>query len=381
MAKSVQEMMGGDFASINAGTISGVLQGTFNALPVAQKVQRILIGNETILCAAEHAKIRGAVEEALALGIVREEVVPSTASMGRPVYIFSSSHIPVTFGQRISLPPELILAQVQLFQLMHLLHTQKVTSPLFVEGRMYRMGYNNTMCDRLRERGVDIMTPEKQQEFFSDPQQLTDIINEQQQLAVTQGMNAPVFYLYTSYPSIQGGHLEAVQEQAPAVADWENWHHRIHLKYQPLIRQLANKGKGLVQVEVESGWSEGKPMIRIGEQWGFADDIREDCENFFRYAEIITAFNTAREEDSMELFWHTKTESVPMGFMGATHTMRVIEGIKHWAETHIITPKAAIDFDCFRSVAPANDEEKGTLNVGFYRGLHRAACSLLSQKQ
>ncbi len=326
---------------------------------------------------SEQSRVQEAVDEAVALGIIREEVIPSDTSDARDIYILSSSHYGnLDYDPKVT-PQAVKNAQVQLFQLAHLLDIRGASSPIFVEGRQFGMGYNRPMRDHWKRDGIDLDNAEVQKELFQEPQRLIRLFDEHQKISGKTGVSTPVFYEYTGNIKIAGAHSPATDAKLIEFStNWLPWETKLKAKYAALEAGWKGKKGEAIQVSIGTGWQEDKPLLEIGDKWFFAHDVRTDCENYFRFAQLLQELNTARENDVSALMQQTKPEFSPMAFMGLAHTMSVTKIVKPWAKTHILTPVSAIDKDHLRSDigVPIHALEN-------YRQLHYIACNVPSLRK
>lgn len=172
--------------------------------------RNLVIGKKENLELGEQEKVARAVEEAVAMGLVREEVFPSATPNARVGYLLSGPHYSVADHDPTLTPAHVKQSQIQFFQLCHLLAKNGVTSRMRAEGR--EVGKTYTAFRGLRPemeiggRIVDALSPEGQQFLFDHPDVLQQLMDHQQLLAKKTGMSTPVFYAYASGMNFAGAH-------------------------------------------------------------------------------------------------------------------------------------------------------------------------------
>lgn len=327
--------------------------------------------------AAEHQRIRCAVDRVVELGIVREEVFPACQPSGRSCYLFSSAHFTHLMQGRPSIADEIRSSQIELFRLLHLIHISEANSPLFVEGRERNRAYTPFRVKRptvsTAQGEKDIWDAIAQQHLFEDHEQLHDIIKEQYDIAVHHDHSVPIFYQYVPYKGVTGGESrETNAEGASLYNEWLAWDSAFYQRYSSFLASLKDSGK----TTIATGWDEnGKPVMQLAGNWLYADDIARDCENFMRYADMMRRFSEIRERDMAHFIRHTPPACVPMGFMGCAHISRLAEDVHDMFDVHVLTPTSSIAHDNKRTLAHLDD----IMGNGIIKTLLDAAQTMLRQ--
>ncbi|MDD4628578.1 MAG: hypothetical protein PHE68_04270 [Candidatus Peribacteraceae bacterium] len=327
----------------------------------------------------EHAKLRSAVDEAVERNIVREEVFAGPDG-SRDFYLLSSSHYGNNDFDPDRTPEDTKMSHAQLFQLAHLLHKRGLRSPIFVEGRCFRHGYANRTLEVAQQEGMDIMSPQMQQQLAEKPEELIDLMNRHQRLRKARGMTAPNFFLYTAYPHIAGGH----QEQSEVIAKrftevWMPWMEQFNAKYLPVLQQKQDGESGTKRrMEIQRGWDKQRACLKIGEKWYYAEDVAQDCEWYLQFSRELAQFDKMREADVTDLMLNTRPDLVPMCSYGLAHTFRIKQLLKSLTpcSIHVLTPLASTHLDHLRSSESEYMTFNGLSNADFARKLQQATRSV-----
>ncbi len=326
---------------------------------------------------SDQERVREAIDEAVELGIMREEIFPSDSPHSRDVYILSGAHYGNSDFDPTTTPQHCKGSQAQFFQFAHLLQIREAQSPIFVEGRTYKMKYNEPIRQYWNQKGIDLNDTRVQERLFKYPEELVQLMDEHQRVSGKTTISTPVFYSYASFNHIAGAHSPATEILLQEFFRiWMPWYFAFNEKYKVLTEQWKGVAGVKIEYQLPTGWDGPRPCLEIGGNWVYADDVQKDCENLFRYAQELKKIDDAREADVSDLMQNTHPKLTPMAFMGLGHSLRVEKSIRSWATTHILTPMAAVKLDHQRSYASADDVKSSLLNLSSYQSLHHAACNV-----
>lgn len=239
------------------------------------------------------------------------------------------------------------------------------------------MGYDKPMKEYWKKKGINLDDDRVQTELFENPARLVRLMDQHQVLSKDRGYTTPIFYEYAKYQSIAGAHEPKTEELLREFFRiWMPWYDAFQKKYAKLEKLWQGERGGTIEYHIGTGWQDSIPLLELAGDWFYADDIRKDCENYFRYAKELQSIDTEREVDVCTLMQKTKENLTPMAFMGLGHTLRVEKLTKPWATTHVLTPMSVTHLDHKRSTTSADDDESPILNLTNYRQLHHLASNV-----
>jgi len=385
MAERVEDMlrrMGIDFGELTAGMeivdhTTGKPTAPTDHVDLRRQVQSTIapVANASVNdmpeSGTEHIAIRRAVAEAVEHGIVREEVMSKGP---REAFVLSSSHFGNDDRDPNTIPPDTKHSQVELFQLMHLLRVNKCKSPVFAEGRCYRMGCDTPFADLLHEEGMDLADPTVQQRLFEHPDALIALLDRHvAHRKQDPTLTAPSFYHFTSYPGIAGAHSFETEQQMQTMVEWTLWSVKLAEKYRPFVSQFVDPEGRPKAIPIQTGWDGDKAMLRLPMGWAYASEVERDCANYLKYVDMLEEFDVRRESELSDLMHATRPELTPLCFVGLGHTLRMVERLKDEFAVHILTPHSSTHLDKKRSAEPVNSPKNPLMNVDLYRTLLRLA--------
>lgn len=331
----------------------------------------------------ERERIESAVEEAVRLGIVRQEVFAAERPTDRVAYLLSSSHYGIADFDPAVTPPDVKQSQVELFRLAYLLNQKGVQSPMRVEGRTVGHGYtpfrgSRPVLETAGGRTVDVYSPEAQRHLFEHPETLLSVMDEHQRRSAITGMSTPVFYDYATGLDYRGAHSPATGEKLDEFARiWLPWEQQFLAKWRPFFNACPVQD-GQRTARICTGWDErGTPMLEmLPNQWHPARDVAQDMAYYLRYANLLNELDVLREREMAELMLGEPADKVPMAFAGKAHELMVVRQLRPAAEVRVLTPMASIRHDSIRRTLPVNDPRCTMLHVDLAAKLHGTAISL-----
>lgn len=318
--------------------------------------------------------VQRAVEQAVAMGIVREEVLPARIATQRRAYLLSSSHYGIHEYDPSATNPDTKATQVELFQLMHLLMQQGFQGPVFVEGRDCTQTYSPFRGQRptvtLHDgNAYDIHHAATQAALFQNPSLLIALMDTQQRAARIVKASTPIFYQYSAYRNFRGAHTPATEQLVKRFGEQVAWEHSFRAKYAFFFDAMPSVN-GQTQLQVESGWDgNGTPLICLGTKWIFAQEFIQDATEYLRYADALHEVNAAREKEMADFFQSTSSATVPMGFAGKAHEFAIAEHATAHMHLHVLTPKSSTHLDHLRRTLPVNDPRCAMLRVDIMQKL------------
>lgn len=362
----------GDIPLSQAGMAAPVFQLTIDSL-------------HTVIVPPEQEQgVRRAVEQAVQMGIVHEEVHPALTSTPRKGYLLSSSHYGTYEYDPITTPGDKKQTQVELFQLMHLLAQQGYTGPVFVEGRDNTQTYSPFRGTRpkvtLAGTTYDIHDPVVQQALFENPAQLISIMDQQQRLAGQTGGSTPIFYQYSAHKNFRGAHTPATEILVRQFGEWVKWGHSFEKKYAFFFGAFTATD-GTVHVTIESGWNDqGTPLLLLGTRWMPASEFIQDAETYLRYADALHAVDIARETELADFMSMTAQGEVPLAFAGKAHEFAIAQHAVRHMNLHVLTPKSSMHLNHLRRRHPVNDARSTILRIDIMQKILAFARGIAPQK-
>ena len=266
----------------------------------------------------EHGRVRGAVDEAVRRGILREQVFYSENTDARHGYLLLSPHLPLLPNQEVK--PADLQAQAQDWQFVHLLERHGATSPIVMEGRRN----TGTVIPRktfdviIGKQRISIQSPECQRFLFENPHILQQIMLQHYQ---QMSQDTPGFEWYATYPHFHGAHSSAV---FAVVAEFK--------KLLPTAKAVdANVAEILFGSPTATGAtnfaitpgkhpSTGAPLMRFGNgEWVYAQGVFDSMIILLKIHELFERINLVREEETAQNLMQTAGHHVPMAWAGTAH--------------------------------------------------------------
>lgn len=331
----------------------------------------------------EAAKAEAAVEEAVKLGIVREEIFPATSKTTRVGYLLSSSHYGTHDYDPSMTPEDTKQSQAELFRLTHLLVRHGVRGPMHVEGREHGRTYRpfakgRATVDVGDGRALDMYDPEAQRHLFDHPDALRTLMDEHQRQSRTAKIGTPVFYHYAAGMVYEGAHSAETERQLAVFDTWLTWHDAFRAKWSFFFKTLRGQNEGdTVELKIGTGWDQnGAPLLQLAGTWITAKDVVNDMSNYLQFADLFQENDEIRETDMANYLLASPEGSVPMAFAGKGHEFMLVERLRQAMEVRVLTPMSSVRDDKLRRTLPINDPRCGLLNVDIVRKVTDAARNL-----
>lgn len=329
----------------------------------------------------ERERIESAVEEAVRLGIVRQEVFPAAEPTDRVAYLLSSAHYVSGNFDPARVPEATKASQAELIRLAYLLGQKGVRSPIRVEGRTDGMGYTpfggHRFGVQMGHETVDLFDPRAQRYLFEHPRTLRELMDAHQRACEHSGISQPVFYEYVPNLNYKGAHTPATSRLVDDFdATWIPWHRAFTDKWKFFFDSLRTLN-GRQESQIGTGWDgAGTPIMEFAGRWLFAHDVATDMGNYLRYADKLNEVNIAREAEMAALMLAEPAETVPMAFAGKAHELFVVDRLTPHAEVRVLTPMSSVPLDSKRHRLPINHPQSRILNIEMATNLRNAALSL-----
>lgn len=308
--------------------------------------------------AVEHARVRTAVDAAVAKGIVREEIFASPNPTARHGYLLSSRHYRnFQYDPQIT-PRATKLSQASLFQLMYLLQQEGVTSPVYAEGYFHGRplpelpkGFRRPQL-LVNNRLLDMHDPLAQRAMFHHTDAILNVFDYIQREAARFGMSGPSFDRVSTYAHIVGGHtadLEPMFEPMHAYIDWESGFLEKYREFFGLVRRT--------EVPVLARWEFGEsdPYLVVGSVAYAVGPLEEGVRNVLEKERYAERFDCAREDTMALLMNGTPAGKIPMAYAGKGHELNMVSRLKPTMHLHVLTPPGSIPDDAIRKTMPTDD--------------------------
>lgn len=308
--------------------------------------------------AAEHARIRIAVDEAIRRGIVREEVFASPQTNARHGYLFSTRHYQNGQYDPAKTLPETKHSQAQLVQLMCLLQRHGVSSPVFLEGRQNGMGYNTLHPGiprpqlNVNGRIVDMHDPLAQHAMSEHVEAVISVFDHIQRHAGRFGSSAPCFNQVTPYAHFKGAQAAASMGMMETMNQYMDWEADFRRRYDSFLSGF-NGGS----IQIETYWRPGNadPLLNLAGTLYPAAQLEADARMYLEYLAYFERFNRLREDEMAGFMRGTAADKVPMAFAGKAHELGMARRLQPTMHLHVLTPAASISADALRSQIPGDD--------------------------
>jgi hypothetical protein len=308
-------------------------------------------------------RMDAALDEALAMNIVRVRRIASGKPDARVMYLLASSHFePGTNNGRQ--PQEAKLSQAELFRLSHLMSRHDVPCTLLVEGMAHAgkpISTNRILLPNPDGSSTRMSDPTIQRRLFDHPGELLNIMD-----AILQkpGGFQPMFYSLGTLPYDGAETPESIAKHDAMVPLFLRFEEFAKKVLWP-IEQSTNKD-GIAGVQAST--APGKRYLRFNESVVHgADEFLRGIRTFLQDAEAWKSFNLERETETARLLRNSAKETTPVAWMGAAHAPKVANLLSNDCDVVIVTPVSSAHFD------QDSIEKRATSSIDFAASLMRTA--------
>jgi hypothetical protein len=318
----------------------------------------------------EHAKMRTAIDEAIRMGIIREEILPSLRQTEKRAYLLASSHFDAVDQNPEIVPADAKQSQIELFQLLYLMRKQGLTSPLRLEGVTDGRARAPSLPIPGTDPPVPLADPTAQEAFFRNPQDLLPVIDAM--LRVPNGPK-PFFYRLAPYP-IEGLQQPQTTARTNALID------RLSRSY--AFNQLLQRVKGAFAIgtEIRSLWTKDGWHLVFANGYAIsaaymAQEAQAHLETMQEWSEV----DAQRDNDSVAFLRHTLSPNIPLAWTGAAHVLPVGNQLRQDMHVHILRTASTDAFDARAHADQATRDE--IREIPLARDLLQIARQLSAQRR
>ena len=304
--------------------------------------------------ATEHARIRKAIDIAVAMDIVKETVYPSSNPNARHGYLLTGKHYPMFRYDPSQLQPAIQSSQVELFQFAHLLYAQGVTSTMHIEGSWVGSTIPSFTGVNIPIGGdkIPLSDPRAQQFLFDKPSALAQVMDQILVAQASRRGNAPDFHRLTNFSHITGAHSRETQtfiekEMQPRAEEDA----RFKIKYHALYASLPERGPVTLNFQMRQSPSQ-RPEVHLGGRWYDVEEVENDLAKSIEYDAKMQEVSRMREEDLACHFRNMPEGKIPMGFVGLAHGPPLLQLLQPYMHVHKIMPLASMPYDNPQNLDP-----------------------------